>query len=609
MRPHTLLFTLAAAASVSGGCQSNPATQFTVGVMSQIVVPKELRSVRVTASVSGDIKFCQTYPVDDGTTSLPQSLALAPGGDPSRPVTVTVVGFEKSKDDVLAAIADECQTGPVAPDPASAHILRRSRQPYVPSRNLYVPMPLRYACMGVDCKAGETCKGGRCVAPDVDVHLLPDFASELLFGNTKACFDEDACLGDAIGPTVVDASQCVYEVPPGSSVRDVGMNVRAIYEGHGVEVLDLDADEGFFLPDASRPNRFQLAPGLCHPQMGARQIVNVNASRACASKNVFQPMCVLTPRALSPSRSALYVLLDRESAMSEYVGASAQPGQALDAVLRVALGDPVFSATTSVALKLVGDLGAPCASGSYRTPDAVPGTTGFTDVWKAANPIADFVKGAATTAGVKLAADAALPDAAAGLPAVTGPRAVLLVTNRDPLDAASSCGGSVATAIGGLLAGTRAWVMSLRRTGESDPMVAARAADVKSLSPGATVISAEGPDTAASQAAVVSGLGALVGALAACQYDDPGALDAATSELVFDAPGPAAPVKVPADAGCTAGASVDGWSVSGGVVRICGASCTALRSAIQAAAQASAAKSAMSPSQGQQVLVFVRPKP
>jgi len=73
-------------------CSSSPSTQFTVGVMSQIIVPKELRSIRITASVGGDIRFCETYPVDDGMTSLPQSLALAPGGDPSRPVTVTVVG-------------------------------------------------------------------------------------------------------------------------------------------------------------------------------------------------------------------------------------------------------------------------------------------------------------------------------------------------------------------------------------------------------------------------------------------------------------------------------------------------------------------------------------
>jgi hypothetical protein len=605
----TLCFGLLAVsiAAASTSCSSSAATQITVGVMSQIIVPKELRSIRITASVGGDIRFCETYPVDDGKTSLPQSLALAPGGDPSRPVTVTVVGFEKSKDDILMAVADDCQTSPVSlSSDTAAHILRRSKQSYAEARNLYVPMPLRYSCFGVECATGETCKGGKCMAPDVDPAALPDFVPEILFGKDSTCFNQDQCLGDAIGPTVIDAGQCIYEVPPGSSVRDVGMNVRAIYEGHGVEVLDLDPVEGFSIPDASKPNRFQLAPGLCHPMMSGRQIVNVNASRTCASKNVYQPLCAGAPRPLSPSRSALYVLLDHEAAMSEYVGASAAPTQALDAVLKVVLGDPVFSTTTSVAIKLVGDQASACTQPPYKTPDTIPTLTGFTDVWKAADPIASFVKSATTIAGLQLAADVALPGAASGLPTmgITNAKALLLVTNRDPTSAGVLCGGSTAAAIAALPAGVRTYVMSLRLSSEPFATTQMRAANVMALAPAATIISAEGPDAMSSQNAVVSGLGSLVGDLAACVYDTPGAIDPLASNLSFGAP----PITVPYNASCMSGSSADGWNADATTVRICGASCTSLRTKIQQAAQLTALKNAMAPSQGQQVLVFVRPK-
>ena len=594
-------------AIVAAACNSNSATQFTVGVMSQIIVPKELRSIRITASVGGDIRFCETYPVDDGKTTLPQSLALAPGGDPTRPVTVTVVGFEKSKDDIMMAVADDCQTGTVSLSiGTAAHILRRARQPYVAGRNLFVPMPLRYSCFGVDCATGETCKGGRCVTPDIDPKALPDFVPEILFGKGSTCFDPDVCLGDAVGPTVIDAGQCIYEIPPGSSVREVGLNVRAMYEGHGVEVLDLDQSEGFFLPDASKPNRFQLATGLCHPtMMGGRQVVNVNASRSCASKNVYQPLCATAPRALAPSRSALYVLMDRESAMSEYVGSAAPPTQALDLVLKIVLGDPVFSTTTSIALKLIGNSTNACTS-SYATPDAIPMLSGFTDMWKAADPIASYVQNAMTIAGLQLAADRAVPDATV-IPNVTNVKALLLVTNRDPTDAAVLCGGNTASAIAGLN-GVRTYVMSLRRTGETPSATATRRANVLGLGPSATIISAEGPDATASQLAVLTGLGALVGDLASCLYDNPGGIDPLSTDVYFKGPGPTPSVPVPPNAACTAGSSADGWSASGATIRICGASCTALRSAIQLASQQTALKNAMVPSQGQQVLVFVRPK-
>src|SRR5258708_12691631 len=60
---------------------------------------------------------------------------------------------------------------------------------------------------------------------------------------------------------LVDASNCVYEFP--SPPPGTGVNARVYYDGVEEEILDLDPNEGFFVPDASKPQVFQLAPGLC----------------------------------------------------------------------------------------------------------------------------------------------------------------------------------------------------------------------------------------------------------------------------------------------------------------------------------------------------------
>lgn len=607
-----VMWGLGTALAMSAGCSSSPSAQFTVGVQSQIQVPKDLRTIRITASAGGTRGFCATYPVEDGTAQLPQSLALAPGGDPNVPVTVTVIGFEKTKNDVDGAFRDECLIPSVSADPADvdrARIVRRSKQPYVAAKNLYVPMPLKYSCYGVDCKDGQTCKGGKCTDPTVDATSLPVYARDLLYGDTSTCFDEDQCLGDAVGPTVVDAATCTYEVPPGSSARDVGMNVRAVFEGGGVEVLDLSPDEGFFLPDSSRPGRFQLAPGVCHPAAGGLRIANVNASRSCASKNGFQPMCAKSGVVLRSAPSALYILMDRDAQMAQYIGPTASPTEAIDAVLGVALGDPVFS-RTKVALKLV-PVAAPneCAIGSYKVPDAIPNMTAFGEVWEAAAPMSQFLRTTMTSATNKLAADVVLADGAttSGFTATTGRRALLLVTNRDPT--VSTCGGTLGATLASLdTQKIDPWILSLRLTGEAPADLTSRQNAVHALAAqGARVISAESADLGTSQLAIATGLSNLIGSLGACVYEKPGNVDPARVRVSFKPP-TSGSVEVPYESACAEGSSADGWSAGGDVLRICGASCTALRAAVTTAGQLNAQRNLTTPTSGQQVTVHLRPR-
>jgi hypothetical protein len=627
MRGSGSIFVLGTLAALSvsfvHGCSDpKPATQFTVGVVSQIQVPRDLRSVRIIAQVGGTVPFCQTYPVVDGSARLPQSLALAPSSasSPTTPVTVTVVGFDQ---DAEAADGNVyvCAAPPIANDgkPDTGRILRRSRQPYVAQKNLYVPMALRYSCYGKPCGDGETCKGGACVPADVDVSKLPAYSRDLLFGDTNTCFDPIACLGDAVGVSVIDENNCVYEVPSGSGAREVGMNVRVLYDGFRDEILDYDAEEGFFLPDASKPNRFQLAPNVCAAgKSGARKIVNVNASRTCATKNVYQPICAAAPTPLVPTPSALYILMDQAPSMGEYIGGKSggpMPETPIDDVLRVALADPVFS-QTKVGFRFVPAPSGGCTPATYATPGPVPGVAaGFVPVTDASDAIATLIgTTAASAVPVPNAIDAALASAGgfaalgAQDPMALHQRALLYVTNRDvSQDRCGALPDPAAAAKNELdTRQIRTYLLSLRYS--LDANVAARALAAKNfgVASGATVISAEGPDKNASNAEVAKGIASLVADLSACKYEIPAGFgDPTRVELLVKQLGPGPLVTIPFTGACATG-SGDGWAISDGHVRLCGAACTQVRTTLQLASAQTTVKNALVPTEGQQVFVYAR---
>ncbi len=608
---------------------SKPATQFTVGLTTQIVVPDDVQSVRITASSGGNRGFCQTYPVVDGKARLPQSLALAPdvASNPSDQVTVTVMGFTVSKDRIdKEQTFDECTIPTVSAtdasteDPSSAppnaRVLRRSKQGYITNRNLYVPMALKYSCYGVDCTGDQTCKGGVCQASDVDPTTLPDYDDALLYGTSSACFDSSLCLGDAVGASVIDASQCIYEVPTGSSLKDVGMNVRVIYDRYRVEVLDLDDTEGFKIPDAANhPNRFQLAAGLC-AGTGPTKILSVAASRTCPSKNAFQPLCAgdSATRTLAPAPSAIYLLVDQDLSMVDYLGPTIDPTANLKVALGLALQDPVFM-TTTLAVRRVPDPGTECTSTTY-------GNGKFTTFDPNATPnlLDPLLTGPVATTG--LALDALLAPAGAygvnwgGPPASFNKRAVVLATNRllDPSDT-SNCGpGATAAAVKtASQAGIDTYAFSLRNAFESQTAVQARidAAKAFGAASGATVFSAEGgasSDPNAAKLASAQGLAQIVSDVASCVYDKPQNFIDATKGTLTLKPGPFAPVPLTADSSCISSAAsttANGWGLDKDNlhIRVCGAACTTIRSAIETNQLLNAQRNASGNAESNQVLL------
>ncbi len=632
-----------AAVSLSLACSTSPATQFTVGVTSQIIVPNDVQSIRIIASSGGNVGFCQTYPVVEGKARLPQSLALAPdkSSDPNANVTVSVMAFTVNQQRVLQEPTfDQCtipvvspsdkatddvnKDGNVAPE---ARVLRRSIQPYVVSENLYLPMPLRYSCYGVNCSGDQTCKGGVCTKSEIDPATLPVFDPILITGDSSTCFDAAACLADAVGPDVVDAGTCTYDVPAGTSIANVGLNVRAIYEPYRVEVLDEDAAEGFTLPDPqNHPNRFRLAQGLCSGGQGPK-IKSLAASRTCPTKNVYQPLCATdtTTTTLAPAPSLVYLLVDQDSSMVDYVGTknpastSTDKSGALDDALALALADPVFL-TTELAFRFVPKAGQECTA-AYSVPDTSvqpfvtidQGAASLTAVIGSTLPIAT----AGLSLNALLSASGVYGITLPNVPNTTTPVAynkklVALLTNRslDPTDSLNCAGAGAPGAVqAAATAGWATYVFSLRNAAETPPITQARinAATAFATASGAHVINAEGgaagdPTTSKLQAA--QGASDLATTLGACLYQKPNNFTDATTGKLTLRPAGFAPVTLQPDATCNAtSTTADGWAIDGPFIRVCGAACSTIQSAIAQNQLATAQRNQTSPALAGQVLV------
>ncbi|NOU31732.1 MAG: hypothetical protein HOO96_27840, partial [Polyangiaceae bacterium] len=313
----------------SAACSStDPTPQFVAGFQTQVQVPRDLKSIIVDVRQFGQSVFCQEYPVvydsvaGTGTVRLPQSLGTIAGAkESSLPVEIVVrgttaflprgalnncsSGFQVTKKIEAADLAtSDAKAGDV-------RILRRSVQQYVKGKKLYVPMPLRYACFDVDCskstvEGDQSCKGGRCAPPSMLAETLREFSLDMINGTSNLCFrsktanGKPGCLDAPLAPKVLDASKCLYEIQDVPNVPFSGVNVQLVFEsGFLTEVLDQDADEGFFIPDATKPKQFQLAPGLCDAVKGVNEkgepvphpVTAVGASGVCPEKRTLQPLC------------------------------------------------------------------------------------------------------------------------------------------------------------------------------------------------------------------------------------------------------------------------------------------------------------------------------
>jgi hypothetical protein len=296
VRPLALVTLLAALAHGASGCVNHDdTTQLTVAISSEALVPSELSSFEVQVfGPDGSLKLLQTYYPED-VTYFPVTLDIIPENSSSlnAPVTITVSGF--------AAGSNSADAGSSTP-----FLLRRAVVSYVVGRSLYVPMPLRMACVDVtDCNASDSCVGGTCQTATLDGNALADYSPDLVFGDQPgaACFSEATCLADHT--TLSVAPDCTFAIPAGVPLGSDGrpsVNVSIEWSKASTSRIialdEGDAVEGWTL---TSPTQGKLSPGIClavneEPDGGPvpDHATAAMISTGCAPKGKLQPYCPRT---------------------------------------------------------------------------------------------------------------------------------------------------------------------------------------------------------------------------------------------------------------------------------------------------------------------------
>ena len=597
------------AVSVVAACSAAPVTELVAGVSTQVQVPKELQSIEVSVKAGGVASYCQHFDVVQGKVQLPKTLGVNKEHD-NIPVTISIIGYTNPSADLNDARSD-CPDDPTAASSFSdskvvlnARVVRRSIQTYREEHIAFVPMPLRFSCFDQTCATGAnvgstTCKAGACVDANIDSATLVDYNDDLVYGNANTCFSSAKCLANAQAPTVVDATNCLYSAN-GPAVATGDLNVRAIYDGFVSETLDADRDEGFFIPDATKPNQFQLAAGLCHPSApSAHHIISIATSQACPTKTALQPACNDGAQVLIPAPSAVYLLLDRAQSMQPLLTSPQGVAQVLD----LSLTDPGL-ATTTVGFSFIPALTNVCAPATYAAQDlsfevatkaqadiAAKFVTQSTGPFPASAPpfpeVLDKANGA-------YAAFNALASSTPGV--AYNRRSLIIVTNND-VAAANGCAGSGASTASAAAALTDAagpiqtYVILLKNTADPNPTLTLQNATDLATAGGTTLFNATGSDAGPVS---LNAINSVISDLSSCLYETPTNITDQTAQLAISSP--IGTQSIPFSAACSStSTSSDGWNFDTNRIRICGASCTKIRDVLTNTANTSNATAQSAP--------------
>ena len=636
-----LIASLASAWALLGlGCTSTDPTEIVGGVTTQIKVPDYLRSVGLTVQVGGEVKFCDSYPVTDGTTTLPATLGVlgSSGIDPSKTVTVQVLGLRTDTSEFdLDCITTRPEPG--EPDNREVLVIRRRRLGFVDGRILYLPLPLKESCTDVACAPDQTCIAGACVPIDVDPKTLPDYNPRLAFGTTNTCFNADLCLpAGANYPAILDdAASCSFHIdwPPDRPRPAPGeLNVRATYNSFGSEVLDFDLagtapelQEGFSFPDPNDATKFVLAPNLCATNYNANRILALEAGPYCDAKRGYQPICgsysapnprtnsgekaapnagagLCTIAALTPVPSVVYVLMDNSFRMYPFYGMGG-----LQFAIDLPLGSPIAK-RAQIAFRRFPANPAQCGSDAYATPEVAFGSVD--DVRAPIGTILGANDSVTPDNPPQVSLEAALQGAYLAVknaqvldPDNYAQRAVVVISNRDL--AVGACMGT-STALELAQQATQGvnpvstYAVALGDPNEDNPTAdASTVASATALAAAGRTRVFNGVEDAQAGATAVSKVLTDVGS---CVYRvnrldlgpdtlPPGSYISYVNPLP---PGPSA-VDIPFNSGCSAssGADISGWNAEGSRVRICGQACSDLRQVINDVSEAHLAEQVSAP--------------
>jgi len=610
---------------LAASCSASKQTELVAGISTQVQVPRDLRFIRLDVKLDGVQQLCRHYKVFDGKVQLPRTLGSIPRADKGHTITFVISGV--LTDRAVEDLDSDCDF-PAGFDKEGTRILRRSKQPYISDKILFVPIPLKYSCYDKSCGEDQTCKAGRCVDASVDPNRLPEYREDLIFGNTSTCFSVQSCMGTVAPAQILDSTKCLYKVPggpPPAPLPPNGLNVRAIYDGgFSKEILDMEAkdlsEEGYFIPDPAKPQEFQLAPGMCDlvkgldstqspPKPTSHRISGLEVSYACNPKTPFQPICdedlnqivagnkegtvpLNLPKAqcsaveLKTAPSALLVLVEKSDAMSKFYSEAA-----ITAALSLSLSDPAFQ-TTKMAMRYLPKekVAESCSDFADPASLAIPfklADAARSDLVASLKAVKDDPTKLAP-ASVPLKLEGALAGAYKQLgdlgPATSfNKRAVLVLGNHD-FDS-KACGvqpqtsGDVAKA--GFDQGISTYVVQFGDQNDASNTAATVATEIAAKGSGNKVPAF---DARTQPAKGFDAFYQVVGDLGACVYDQPAKPIEGGDTLSYYDPIKLQSVEISAAPSCTADGSGNGWGIEKGRIRICGDACTQLRDALKAQA-------------------------
>jgi hypothetical protein len=284
-------------ALVTLGCRHpKPVGQLVVSIHTDMSMPQQIDALRVQVLFRNEIRLSQDYPVGkaDGN-SIPATLTIVAGKDPTIPVTIRVMGGKSNG--VWRTFREVITTVPA-------------------DRTATVRMPVQWLCDGSakttmttdatgspamkiesTCGDGNSCIAGHCVPSPVPEAMLPTYDPKAVFGGAAepaegTCFDTVPCMsrGTPIDPNAAD---CTIARPAGVDALNVALRVPAdgICDQEGAICfvpLDANSDEGWKVTPSG--DRLALPRAACDRlKSGAATAIYV--SSACGTKTESTPPC------------------------------------------------------------------------------------------------------------------------------------------------------------------------------------------------------------------------------------------------------------------------------------------------------------------------------
>ncbi|MBN1610567.1 MAG: LamG domain-containing protein [Polyangiaceae bacterium] len=248
--------------------------------------PKDFDHVTVEVSSFGSVQFRHEYTVGEGNLTLPATLGIVAGKDPTEPVTIRVSSSLKHKPRTLREV--------VTPIPAD--------------RVATLTIPIEWLCVDQaktdddgsvvsTCDNGETCIAGGCESSAIDVDDLPDYDASAIFGGgdgtgTGSCFDTLECF-ESGAAVEIDQESCSISELSQAQIREVNLALVLEPETQGIcgpRVCLVPLDRGGLSGWAARDGVIELPAAVCE-RLASGAALGVAATTVCDQKTASLPTC------------------------------------------------------------------------------------------------------------------------------------------------------------------------------------------------------------------------------------------------------------------------------------------------------------------------------